>query len=207
MVARQLQARDITDREVLRVMGEVPRHLFVDPAHRKNAYNDHPLPIWEGQTISQPYIVALMTQALEVTDPDHPVEKALEVGTGSGYQAAVLSRLVTEVFTMEIREGLAKKAGVTLGDLGYGNVRVRTGDGYYGWPEQAPFEVIIVTAAVDHVPLPLKEQLADGGRLILPLGSPWLYQTLTMVTRRGDEYRVEYITGVTFVPLTGGGVK
>jgi len=206
-VSRDLQGRDITDPQVLEVMGSVPRHLFIDPSLRRSAYGDHPLPISEGQTISQPYIVALMTQVLSPGDQQKPVGKVLEVGTGSGYQAAVLSRLVPEVYSMEIREGLAESSSSRLKKLGYDNIEVRAGDGYFGWPEQAPFDAIMITAAVDHIPGPLKNQLADGGRLILPLGSPWLYQTLTLVTRVGEEYRVKYITAVSFVPMVGEAEK
>lgn len=207
MVSHDIRRRGISDQTVLEVMGAVPRHLFVDPSLRWTAYADHPLPIGEGQTISQPYIVALMTQALELEKSGARAEKVLEIGTGSGYQAAVLSRIVPKVYTIEIKKGLADKAAATLEDLGFRNVSTRSGDGYFGWPEEAPFDAIMITCAVDHIPQPLKEQLADGGRLILPLGSPWLYQTLTLVTREGDDYRVRYITEVSFVPMTGAARK
>ncbi|MGD2246255.1 MAG: protein-L-isoaspartate(D-aspartate) O-methyltransferase [Candidatus Aminicenantes bacterium] len=199
MVDRQLKARDITDPRVLDVMGRVPRHLFVLSRNRKQAYNDSPLPIDEGQTISQPYIVALMTQHLSVKDGD----KVLEIGTGSGYQAAVLAHLTDQVYSIEIREKLAKKASRTLEDLDYTNVRVKWGDGYFGWKEQAPFDAIIVTCAANHIPPPLLEQLDEGGRLIIPLGSTLYFQTLTLVTKRDGKPNVEHILGVRFVPMVG----
>ena len=158
MVAFQLQARDIVDPVVLEVMGRVPRHLYVPEAMRASAYEDRPLPIGEGQTISQPYIVAYMTQALDL----EPGDRVLEIGTGSGYQAAVLAEIVQEVYTIEIVRVLAGKAGALLSRLGYENVHVRTGNGYFGWPGEAPFDAIIVTAAPGHVPQALVDQLADG---------------------------------------------
>ena len=175
MVRQQLQGRDITDRRVLTVMERVPRQRFV-PAHLHHAaYEDHPLPIGHGQTISQPYVVALMTQ---VAQPK-PTARALDVGTGSGYQAAVLAELCQEVYSIEIVEPLAKEARQRLADLGYRNVEVRSGDGYRGWPEHAPFDLILVAAAPDHVPQPLVEQLARGGRLVIPVGRP--FQELLVV--------------------------
>lgn len=203
MVRRQLAARDITDKKVLEVMGQVPRHLFVDPRYQKRAYEDYPLPIDEGQTISQPYIVALMTQHLKLKEG----EKVLEIGTGSGYQAAVLAHLTDKVYSVEIREGLAKKAAQTLKKLKYSRVQVKWGDGYFGWEEQAPFEAIIVTCAANHIPPPLIEQLKDGGRLIIPVGSTLYYQTLTVLTKVGGELRVEHILGVRFVPMVGEAQK
>lgn len=203
MVRRQLAARDITDKKVLEVMGQVPRHLFVDPRYQRRAYEDYPLPIDEGQTISQPYIVALMTQHLKLKEG----EKVLEIGTGSGYQAAVLAHLTDKVYSVEIREGLAKKAAQTLKKLKYSRVQVKWGDGYFGWEEQAPFEAIIVTCAANHIPPPLIEQLKDGGRLIIPVGSTLYYQTLTVLTKVGGELRVEHILGVRFVPMVGEAQK
>jgi len=203
MVRRQLAARDITDEKVLGIMGKVPRHLFVGPRYQRKAYEDYPLPIDEGQTISQPYIVALMTQHLKLKKG----EKVLEIGTGSGYQAAVLAHLTDKVYSVEIREGLAKNAAQTLKELNYSQVQVRWGDGYFGWEEHAPFDAIIVTCAANHIPPPLIEQLKDGGRLIIPLGSTLYYQTLTLLTKAGKEVRVEHILGVRFVPMVGEAQK
>ena len=199
MVSRQIAARGVRDAEVLEAMRAVPRHLFVPQTLQDRAYDDSPLPIGEGQTISQPYIVALMTELLEV-QPDHRV---LEIGTGSGYQAAVLSGLAGEVFSIEIKELLHVRATEILRELGYDNVRTLHGDGYYGWEEEAPFDGIIITAAVDHVPPPLLQQLVDGGRLVLPLGHPFSFQNLVLVTREGEDFRLQQITGVLFVPMTG----
>ena len=199
MVRNQLAARDITDRKVLEAMGEVPRHLFVSSELHDQAYEDHPLPIGEGQTISQPYIVALMTQHLNLK----PGEKVLEIGTGSGYQAAVLSRLTANVCSVEIRENLAKKAAETLRKLNYTQVQVKWDDGYFGWEEYAPFDAIIVTCAANHIPPPLLNQLREGGRLIIPLGSTLYFQTLTLVTKIKDKPQVRYISDVVFVPMVG----
>ena len=199
MVETQLKERDITDPKVLEVMGTVKRHLFVSPRHRSQAYADHPLPIAEGQTISQPYIVALMTQILDV----QPGEKVLEVGTGSGYQAAVLSYFTDKVWSIEIREDLAHDAADRLKSLGYEKVEVKHGDGYFGWPEYGPFDAIIVTAAANHVPLPLLDQLKTGGRLLIPLGSTTYYQTLTKITKTPQGKEVEHLLGVAFVPMVG----
>ncbi len=199
MVEQQLAARDITDRRVLKAMGEVPRHLFVPPAVRSQAYADYPLPIGEGQTISQPYIVALMTQCLALKGG----EKVLEVGTGSGYQAAVLAALGARVFSIEINSVLAARAARTLEDLGRQNVTVKAGDGFYGWPEEAPFDAIIVTAAPEEVPPALLDQLKDGGRLIIPLGRANYLQVLTLFTKKGGKIVRREITDVRFVPMTG----
>jgi protein-L-isoaspartate(D-aspartate) O-methyltransferase len=199
MVRNQLAARDITDRKVLEAMEEVPRHLFVSSELHHQAYEDHPLPIGEGQTISQPYIVALMTQHLDLK----PGEKVLEIGTGSGYQAAVLSRLTDSVYSIEIRENLAKKAAETLRKLNYTQVQVKWDDGYFGWKEYAPFDAIIVTCAANHIPPPLLNQLKEGGRLIIPLGSTLYFQTLTLVTKVKDKPQVRYISDVVFVPMVG----
>jgi protein-L-isoaspartate(D-aspartate) O-methyltransferase len=199
MVRNQLVSRDITDKRVLEAMEEVPRHLFVSPDLRHQAYDDNPLPIGEGQTISQPYIVALMTQNLHLK----PGEKVLEIGTGSGYQAAVLARLTDKVYSIEIRENLAKRAAETLRRLNYTQVEVKWDDGYFGWEENAPFDAIIVTCAANHVPPPLLKQLREGGRLIIPLGSTLYFQTLTLITKIKDKPQVRHISEVVFVPMVG----
>jgi protein-L-isoaspartate(D-aspartate) O-methyltransferase len=198
MVAQQLAARDITDRQVLEAMGRVPRHEFVPAPMRPLAYADSPLPIGHGQTISQPYIVALMTQ---LTAP-RPAHKALDIGTGSGYQAAVLAELVQDVYSIEIIEPLANEARQRLQSLGYKNIHVRCGDGYRGWPDEAPFDIIIVAAAPDHVPEPLIEQLAPGGKLVIPVGDQW--QDL-LVVEKADDGTVtrRQVAPVAFVPMTG----
>ena len=183
--------------EVLRVMMRVPRHLFVGEKWREYAYADHPLPIGEDQTISQPYIVAYMTQALQL----EAGERVLEVGTGSGYQAAVLGELAAEVYTIEIVSVLARRSKALLAELGYKNVHVREGDGYRGWPEQAPFDAVMVTAAPDHLPEPLLEQLKMGGRLVLPVGDS--YQELLRLTKTAEGVRVDTLLPVRFVPMTG----
>ena len=203
MVENHLKARGVADPRVLEVMGRLPRHLFVDPSTRGQAYADNPLPIAEGQTISQPYVVALMTEALGLNGS----ERVLEIGTGSGYQAAVLAEICDEVYTIEIREGLAKSAEELLSTLGYANVHVKWADGYFGWEEHAPFDAIIITCAVNHVPPYLIHQLRDGGRLVLPLGNITYYQTLTLIEKRGEEFTVTYITSVRFVPMTGEALK
>ena len=203
MVREQLMRRDIINERVLEAMGKVPRHLFVSPPYRRQAYEDYPLPIDEGQTISQPYIVALMTQHLEVEED----ERVLEIGTGSGYQAAVLTHLTSQVYSIEIREKLAERASVTLAKLGYDQVKVKWGDGYYGWEEYAPYDAIMVTCAANHVPPPLLKQLKRGGRLIIPLGSTLYFQTLTLITKTDGKPEVEHILGVRFVPMTGEAQK
>ncbi len=199
MVERQLAARDITDPDVLDAMSKVPRHMFVRPSDRRLAYNDYPLPIEEGQTISQPYIVALMTQHLKVKKGD----RVLEVGTGSGYQAAVLSQLVDQVFSVEIKENLAKRSSQILKDLNYNNVNIKVGDGYLGWKDHAPFDAIIVTCAANHIPPLLIEQLKEGGRMVIPLERTSNYQTLTLVKKKDGKPVVERITDVHFVPMVG----
>ncbi len=199
MVARQLASRDIVHPGVLRAMREVPRHLFVPEEIRDWAYADSPLPIGLDQTISQPYIVALMTQ---LADP-RPGDRALEIGTGSGYQAAVLSRLVERVYTIEIVEPLAERARRTLAELGYDNVEVRAGDGYAGWPEAAPFQIILITAAAPRLPEPLVEQLADGGRLVAPIGPPGAIQELAIYRKKGSKLEERRVIPVRFVPMTG----
>ncbi|MFC1512938.1 protein-L-isoaspartate(D-aspartate) O-methyltransferase [Thermodesulfobacteriota bacterium] len=180
---------------------QVPRHEFVPPELRSFAYEDHPLPIGQGQTISQPFIVALMTDLLNPQKTD----RILEVGCGCGYQAAILSTLVAEVYSTEIIPGLAKTAEERLRDRGYNNIMVGEKDGYYGWPEHAPFDGIIVTAAAVTVPPPLVDQLQPGGRLVLPVGPPYGYQRLAVITKGMEEdHHIEEILGVAFVPLTGG---
>lgn len=186
---------------VMAAMNSVPRHDFVPAGQRANAYKNRPLPIGYGQTISQPYIVALMTELMRV----NPGEKVLEIGTGSGYQAAVLSRLVADVYTIEIIEPLATRAEQVLKSLGYDNVHVKFGDGYYGWSEHAPFDAIMVTAAASHVPPPLIRQLKPGGRMVIPLGSRFMTQQLMLVEKdRQGQVFTRQILPVAFVPLTGG---
>ncbi|PYJ97436.1 MAG: protein-L-isoaspartate(D-aspartate) O-methyltransferase [Verrucomicrobia bacterium] len=205
MVEEQLKApgRDITNRQVLEAMATVPRHEFVPEAYRAAAYADRPLPIGHGQTISQPFIVAFMTERL---DPK-PTDRILEIGTGSGYQAAVLSSLVAEVYTIEIVEPLARRAEGDLQRLGYWKVKVRAGDGYQGWPEAAPFDAIIVTCAPDHVPQTLVDQLKDGGRMIIPVGRE-NNQELYLLQKRGQKVQQRAVLPVRFVPMTGTkGVK
>ena len=199
MVETQLESRDIQNERVLEAMKKVPRHLFMPESVRQYAYIDSPVPIGEGQTISQPYIVGLMTQTV---DPK-PGDRALEVGTGSGYQAAVLGELVQEVYTIEIIPDLAERAEKALAESGYDNVEVRQGDGYQGWPEKAPFDIILITAAPEEIPQPLIDQLAEGGRLVVPVGPQGEIQTLTLVTREKGEVKRTYITDVRFVPMTG----
>ena len=201
MVRTQLAARDIADTSVLQTMAEIPRHEFVPPNLKDMAYQDRPLPIGEGQTISQPYIVAYMTQALDLQAGD----KVLEIGTGSGYQAAVLARLVEHVYTIEIIPSLGDSARQLLQRQGHDNVTVRVGDGYVGWPSEAPFDAIMVTAAPDHVPPALVEQLAEGGRLVLPVGDH--YQELLRLTKREGEIHTESLLPVRFVPMTGQAQK
>ena len=198
MVAEQIASRDVTDPRVLAAMRKVPRHEFVPPEQRESAYEDRPLPIGHGQTISQPYIVALMTQLAK----PKPTDRALEIGTGSGYQAAVLSLLVSEVFTIEIEEPLAKDARQRLLALGCANVVTRTGDGYGGWPEKAPFDLIVVTAAPDHVPPALVAQLKPGGLLVIPVGEVYAVQELVVIRKdaRGQTH-TEHVIPVRFVPL------
>ncbi|RPI21724.1 MAG: protein-L-isoaspartate(D-aspartate) O-methyltransferase [Chloroflexota bacterium] len=198
MVREQLQGRDIHDPRVLRAMLMTPRHLFTPPEHRHLAYVDGPLPIGEGQTISQPYIVALMTQMLELVGD----EKVLEVGTGSGYQAAVLALLAREVHTVERFDALARRAANILHELGLKNVFVHVGDGSLGWSSEAPYDAIIVTAAAPHAPQPLLEQLADGGRMVVPVGR-MSGQYLECWDRHGDDYAHEAVVPVAFVPLRG----
>jgi protein-L-isoaspartate(D-aspartate) O-methyltransferase len=199
MVDRQIRSRGISDQQVLDALERVPRHAFVPDQYRSQAYADHPLPIGHGQTISQPYIVALMTELLELEETD----RVLEIGTGSGYQAAILAEIIDQVYTVEIIEALATLARDRLERLGYENVHVLHADGYYGWPEHAPYDAIIVTAAPDHIPQPLVQQLADGAKMVIPVGPPGGYQTLWEITKVGEEITKRNVTGVLFVPLTG----
>ena len=198
MVKEQLIRRDIRDQRVLEAMRSVPRHAFVPPEHQHMAYGDGPLPIGSGQTISQPYIVALMSQLLNLNGD----EKVLEVGTGSGYQAAVLAHLAQEVHTIERHTNLAEQAGHTLRDLGYDNVHVHVGDGTRGWSQAAPYDAIVVTAGSPKVPKSLLSQLDDGGRMIIPVGGRG-NQRLERWYREGDDFRRERILPVAFVPLLG----
>ncbi len=199
MVRNQLVAGGIRNPEVLQAMMEVPRHEFVPASLRSYAYADGPLPIGHGQTISQPFIVAFMTQALELTKQ----QSVLEVGTGSGYQAAILGKLAKEVYSIEIVPPLAESATGVLSRLGFENVHVRLGDGYLGWPERAPFDAIIVTCAPDHVPDPLISQLKEGGRLVIPVGEAGGIQQLVLLRKRNGQVSKEKMLDVRFVPMTG----
>ena len=205
MVEEQLKGpgRGITNERVLGAMESVPRHEFVPEAQQPNAYRDSPLPIGHGQTISQPYIVAFMTEQL---DPK-PGERVLEVGTGSGYQAAVLGKLVKDVYTIEIVEPLAKRAAETLERLMFTNVHVKAGDGYKGWREHAPFDAVIVTCAPDHIPAPLVEQLAEGGAMIIPVGEQWTGQELVVLRKKEGKVERQKVLPVRFVPMTGPAEK
>jgi len=199
MVRYQIEARGIKDPRVLEAMRKVPRHLFVPLEYRDFSYEDRPLPIGEGQTISQPYIIALMTQALDLKGE----EKVLEIGTGSGYQAAILGELAKEVFSIELEKSLAERAKKLLEQLGYDNIRVIVGDGFFGLPEEAPFDRIIITCAAPRIPEPLIDQLKDGGRMVLPLGEMPYHQDLILVKKKGKELEVEDLGGVVFVPMRG----
>lgn len=200
MVRTQIAARGVTDARVLSAMARVPRHEFLPAAQRSMAYEDGPLPIGHGQTLSQPYVVAFMTAAL---DP-RPGDRILEVGTGSGYQAAVLSGLVAEVFSIEIVEPLARRAEADLKRLGYANVKVRAGDGYAGWPEAAPFDAIIVTCAPEQVPPALVQQLKSGGRMIIPVGPQLGVQELILLRKTPKGLEQQAVMEVRFVPMVGG---
>jgi protein-L-isoaspartate(D-aspartate) O-methyltransferase len=195
MVARQIAARGVEDPRVLGAMRKVPRHAFVPEDIGHLAYEDEPLPIGESQTISQPYIVAYMTETLAL----RPKDKVLEVGTGSGYQTAVLAELAAEVWTVEIVESLSRRARAVLSALGYTNIRFKVGDGSAGWPEAAPFDAIMVTASPEAIPSALQDELLDGGRMILPVGAE--YQELVRITREGGRFRKECLLPVRFVPL------
>jgi protein-L-isoaspartate(D-aspartate) O-methyltransferase len=200
MVASQIEARDIRDPATLEAMRRVPRHLFVPDQRRRLAYQDRPVPIGYGQTISQPFVVAYMTETLQ----PRPGMRVLEIGTGSGYQAAVLAEILDQVFTIEIVGELARWGEANLRNAGFDHVQVRHADGYHGWEEHAPFDAIIVTAAADHIPPPLLAQLRDGGRMVIPVGSPFRTQTLMLVTRDGDSIVSQSLLPVRFVPLTRG---
>jgi protein-L-isoaspartate(D-aspartate) O-methyltransferase len=203
MVRDTIEARSITDPGVLAAMQHVPRHRFVPTDYADQAYADHPLPIGFGQTISQPYIVAWMTELLDL----EPGDKVLEIGTGSGYQAAVLAEIPeVDVYTIEIVPELAERATETLYALGYTEIHCLEGDGYYGWDEYAPFDAIIVTAAPDHLPQPLAQQLGADGRLVIPIGPPGGYQSLWRFTVENGELSAENVGGVIFVPFTGPGI-
>jgi protein-L-isoaspartate(D-aspartate) O-methyltransferase len=205
-MVEEIRARGVTDPEVLAAVAAVPRHLFVPEPERREAYEDHPLPIGNGQTISQPYMVALMTSLLDLHPGQHPGQRVLEVGTGSGYQAAVLSRLAADVYSIEILAPLGKRAQSTLAELGYRNVHLRIGDGYKGWPDAAPFDAIIVTAAPPHIPEPLIAQLKTGGRMVIPVGDT--LQDLLVLTKRADGgYDTAKVMPVLFVPMTGEAQK
>ncbi len=201
MVDSQIKTRGINDERVLKAMQKVERHLFVPEKIQSLAYADQPLPIGEGQTISQPYIVAIMTELLNIKSD----EKVLEIGTGSGYQAAILGELAGEVYTIEIVRPLAERADSLLTGLGYENITVKCGDGYVGWKEHAPFDAIIVTCAPPKVPQPLIEQLADGGRMVVPVGTFW--QELLLIEKKGNKLTETTVIPVRFVPMTGEGVK
>lgn len=197
MVSEQLAGRGIHDKGVLRAMEHVPRHLFVRDKLRGRAYGDFPLPIGHGQTISQPYIVAFMTEIIE----PQPSHRVLEIGTGSGYQAAVLAELVAEVYTIEIIPELARSAEQRLRNLGYEKIETRQGDGYHGWPEAGPFDAIVVTAAAEFIPPPLIRQLKEGGKMIIPVGSPFYIQHLVLVEKKQGEVSTRRLMPVSFVPF------
>jgi protein-L-isoaspartate(D-aspartate) O-methyltransferase len=201
MIETQIKARGIKNPRVLAAMLKVERHLFVPKESQSTAYSDHPLPIGEDQTISQPYIVAFMTEQLELKG----TERVLEIGTGSGYQAAILAELAKEVYTIEIIPSLGISAQKRLQELGYRDIYVKVGDGYLGWPEKAPFDAIIVTCAPDHIPTPLIEQLKEGGRMVVPVGN--YPQALKKIVKRSGKMESLDVLPVIFVPMTGEGVK
>ncbi len=199
MVEKQLQARGISDPAVLAAMATVERQLFVGQGQQHQAYADHPLPIGAGQTISQPYVVALMTEAIAIG----PEDRVLEIGSGSGYQAAVLAQLTDQVFSIEIKAELAELAQNNLANAGYDQVRLKHADGYFGWEEHAPFSAIIITCAANHISPHLIDQLAEGGRLIIPLGDTSYFQSLTLLEKKGQERLITQLADVSFVPMTG----
>jgi protein-L-isoaspartate(D-aspartate) O-methyltransferase len=198
LVTQSIQKRGIKDKTVLSSMNKVERHLFVPENNIANAYRDRPLPIGYGQTISQPYIVAYMTEAIN----PKPEFKVLEIGTGSGYQAAVLAEIVKEVYTIEIIPELGNAAAARLKKLGYNNVKVKIADGYFGWKEHAPFDAIVVTAAAEFVPPPLLEQIKDNGKIIIPIGSPFMNQNLMLIEKKGKKITTKNLLPVVFVPFT-----
>ena len=197
MVKKQIEKRGVKDAATLAALRKTPRHLFVPKSIIDDAYEDRPLPIGYGQTISQPFIVAYMT---EIVKPK-PDQRVLEIGTGSGYQAAVLSEIVKEVYTIEIVDTLGSQARNRLSKLNYKNITVKTGDGYYGWKDKSPFDAIVVTAAAEHIPPPLIEQLKEGGRMIIPVGSPFMVQQLMLVEKKGGKTRTSSMMPVRFVPF------
>ncbi|MDX8411896.1 MAG: protein-L-isoaspartate(D-aspartate) O-methyltransferase [Mariprofundaceae bacterium] len=199
MVTIQIEGRGVSDPRVLDAMRKVPRHRFVLPVSIAEAYSDHPLPIGFDQTISQPYIVAYMCELGRFK----PGDRVLEVGAGSGYHAAIIGQIASEVFTIEIIPELADRAERTIASLGYGNIHVRQGDGYLGWPEASPFDVIMVTAAPEHIPPPLIEQLREGGRMVIPVGPSWATQQIILAEKKGGELVTRKMLPVRFVPLTG----
>ena len=203
MIQNDIKGRGIKDKKVLDTMARVPRHLFVEERLRERAYADYPLPIGDGQTISQPYVVALMTEALRL----RPGDRVLEIGTGSGYQAAVLAEIVKDVYTIEIRKSLADMSEKRFREFGYKNVKVKYADGYFGWEEYAPFDAIIITASANHIPPPLIRQIKEGGRLIIPLGNTVYYQMLTLLTKKKGDLDVEQMGSVAFVPMIGEAEK
>jgi len=198
MVTTQIESRGVKSKKVLEAMRKVERHMFVPKEYKSAAYEDHPLPIGEGQTISQPYIVALMTEVLN----SDGTRKVLEIGTGSGYQAAVLAEIFQSVYTIEIIDVLGKRAEKTLSDLGYKNIKVKTGDGYKGWEEHGPYDAIIVTCAPSHIPGPLQDQLAEGGRMVIPVGEKY-HQELILLTKEKGIIKQKEIIPVVFVPMFG----
>jgi protein-L-isoaspartate(D-aspartate) O-methyltransferase len=210
MVKEQIADRGIKDSSTLHAMEAVPRHEFVPEDYREYAYHDGPLPIGYGQTISQPYIVALMTEMANLSRDQRGLskgKKALEIGTGSGYQAAVLAQIIDSVYTVEIVKELGESAREHLARLGYQRVKTKIGDGYFGWEEHAPFDAIIVTAAAEHIPPPLIKQLKDGGRMVIPVGHPYFTQNLVLVEKKDGKVTSRDIIPVRFVPLTGGQPK
>jgi len=203
MILNDIKGRGVKDKKVLDAMARIPRHLFVEDRLRERAYADYPLPIGDGQTISQPYVVALMTEALRL----RPGDRVLEIGTGSGYQAAVLAEIVKDVYTIEIRKSLADMAEKRFRELGYKNVKVKYADGYFGWEQYAPFDAIIITASANHIPPPLIRQIKEGGRLIIPLGNTVYYQMLTLLTKKKGDIDIEQMGSVAFVPMIGEAEK
>jgi protein-L-isoaspartate(D-aspartate) O-methyltransferase len=198
MVTNQIEARGINDQKVLNAMKKVPRHLFVPSQYESFAYDDRPMPIGHGQTISQPFIVGFMTQAINPTE----YSKVLEIGTGSGYQAAVLAEIVDKVYTLEIVDALAEESAKRLKNLGYKNVFAKRSDGYHGWSKYAPFDAIVVTAAAEDVPPPLFEQLKEGGKMVIPIGPVFSVQSMVLITKKNGKMKRQDLFGVRFVPFT-----